>query len=190
MENRRVRLSDVSPVSGKTARIIHTASPLPIGGFFRWQPYARVTTPFCLPSSLTVELKNTTFSIFSFFFSPLHCRALHPRLSFWVLRVSHLPCLLYILEGPLPSYLLRLLVLILSAGPWGSSPVSNNWSCFPLPLPVPSPTQVHLSLCPSPPPNDYFLKGLSPWLAENSTQDSLRKNSGEWLPTNCHHKHI
>ena len=79
MENRRVRLSDVSPVSGKTARIIHTASPLPIGGFFRWQPYARVTTPFCLPSSLTVELKNTTFSFFSFFFSPLHCRALHPR---------------------------------------------------------------------------------------------------------------
>ena len=51
-----------------------------------------------------------------------HCRALHLR-SLWVLSVSHLPGIWYILEGLPTSYLQKLPVSILLADPQGFSPV-------------------------------------------------------------------
>ena len=73
----------------------------------------------------------------------LHCRSFHLR-SLWVLRVSHLPGLWYILEYPPTSYVWRWPVSILSAGSLVSvlfpNPI-NTWLCSLLPLPVPFPTQ-------------------------------------------------
>ena len=80
--------------------------------------------------------------------------------SLWVLRVSCLPNLQYILEGPLNYHPLKLHIFFHSAGPLGFSPI---------PLPIPD----HITLFLSP-----FHSSLAPrslwWLFSSPSQVGLK----------------